>query len=137
MALEILNTKIELEKRLTNAFPSVKVAFPGVSFDPPTNELYFRCQMSIGKPDDPVIGAKYRRENITFQVFVVAPYNKGEAEAFTAAQQIFDLYARGMSISVSNLLIRTFESPRISGSMIVDNRLIVPVMIPVVVQVFN
>lgn len=137
MALEILNTKIELEKRLATGFPGVQIAYPSVSFTPPSNTLYLRCQMSIGKPDDPVFGIKYRRENITFQVFVVAPYNKGEAEAFTTAQQIAELYARGTSISVSNILIRMFESPHISGSMIIDNRVIVPVMIPVVVQVFN
>jgi hypothetical protein len=136
MSLEILNTKIELEKRLSTAFPTTPISYPSVAFTPSAS-TYLRCQLFVGKPDDPVIGVKYRRENMTFQVFVVCQHNKGEAEAFTIAQQISELYARGTSIQVSNLLIQIFRSPHISGSMIVDNRLVVPVMIQVVVQVFN
>lgn len=137
--MAILETKIALETRLATAFPTTKIAYPSVAFTPPIDQTYLRCQMMVGKPDDPVIGVKYRRENITFQVFVVSPYNKGEAEALTIARQIADLYARGTTISPSaNILIQTFDSPQIAGSLIVaDNRLVVPVIIPVVVQVFN
>ena len=134
----ILPTKIELEKRLQSNFPTTQIAFPSQSFTPPAPDvLYLRCQLQIGRPEDPVIGVKYRRENLTFQVFVMAPYNKGEAEAFTKAKLITDAYQRGTSIAGTNILIQIFKSPTISGSMIIDNRLVAPVLIPVVVQVFN
>jgi len=136
--MAILKAKIALESRLAAGFPSMQISYPSVQFTPPDNQAYLRCQMVVGKPDDPVIGAKYRRENISFQVFVIAPINKGEADAFTTAVAIADLYKRGTSIQYdANTLVQVFNSPQIAGSTPTTNHIIVPVIIPVTVQVFN
>ena len=135
--MAIKEAKIALETRLATAFPSIQIAYPAVAFTPP-EETYLRCQTVIGRPDDPVIGAKYRRENMTFQVFVISPINKGEAESLTVANTVFDTFKRGTSIHVSsNIIVQIFESPHIAGSSIAENRIIVPVLIPVSVEVFN
>lgn len=137
--MAILESKIALESRLSTAYPATPIAWPAVNFTPPADQLYLRTQIVVGKPDDPVRGVKYRRENLTFQVFVISPYNKGEAEALTFAKQIADLYKRGTLITTSNVNIQCqiFDSPQIAGSTPADNRIVVPVIIPVVVQVFN
>lgn len=137
MSIPILDAKILLEKRLRTAFPSTAIAVENVSFVPPENTLYLHCQLRIDEPSDPVFGAKYRRENLSFQVFVVGPYNKGSVESLTIAHQIRDLYQRGTSITFDNLIIQMFESPQISGSTIVNNRVVIPVLIPVTVEVYN
>jgi hypothetical protein len=126
-----------LEKRLATAFPTTAISYENVKFDPPDNANWLAVQTTIGKPDDPVFGAKYRRENLTFQVFVFGLLNKGTGAALDLAQDIRDLYERGTYIGVGNLRIQCFQSPQISGSMIVNNRVVVPVLIPVTVEVYN
>ena len=134
--MPIKKTKIILEQRLATGFPSLSIAYPNVSFTPP-DSLYLRCQMVVKKPEDPVRGSAYRRENIDFQVFVVAPYNKGEGEALDIASQVAELFKRGTSISGTGIIVQVFESPQIGGSGIAGNRLIIPVITNVVTQVFN
>lgn len=133
--MNVLPVKIELERRLSTGFPTTPIAYPSVSFTAPAG-LYLRCQIAPRGVEDPTRGDAYVRENYNFQVFVIGEINKGEAEVLTKAKQVADLYAKGMVIDVANLRIMTFKSPQIAGTTIVDSRLIAPVLIPVVVQVF-
>jgi hypothetical protein len=135
--VSIEKAKIELEKRLVAAYPALKVAFEGYSFTPPESEPYVYCQIRIDPPDDPVIGTMYRRENISFQLFVCGVFNSGTSEALSIASDLRDLYQRGTFMSVDNLRIHIFSSPQIGGSSIVNNRVMVPVLIPVTVEVYN
>lgn len=135
--MPILTAKIELEKRLKNQFPSTPIAFEAVSFTPPSDQLYLAVQMKIDRPDDPVLGSRYRRENLSFQVFVCGLTNVGMQETLTFARNISELYKRGTTIVSSNYRIQVFNTPQIAGSVVADNRVIVPVLIPVTVEVYN
>lgn len=132
--MSILKTKIALESRLFSNFPSIPIAPEGVSFTAPSGS-YLRVILQVNRPDDPVLGSMYHRENLTFQVFCVTESNKGTAAALTLAEQVSDVFRRGTFISVDNLRIHVFNTPQVSSVVVADNRLVVPVLIPVTVEV--
>lgn len=132
--MSILKTKIALESRLIANFPSTPIAPEAVGFTPPPGN-YFRVNLQIRRPTDPVLGSKYRRENLTFQVFVVVQANAGTADALALAEQVAQVFQRGTFISVDNLRIHVFNSPQINSAVLSDKRLVVPVLIPVTVEV--
>ena len=133
----LLDAKKALEKRLAAAFPTTKIAWEGVSFKAPSNELYLACQMVVGTPDEPTIGDLYYREVVNFQVFVMDVNNKGTANALQVAQQVRDLYAKGTSLVEGTTNLHITRVPMIPGADSVDGRIIVPVLIDVWVEVYN
>ena len=133
----VINTKRALERRLSQGLVGVQIAYENVSFTPPTNAAYVRTQFLISKPDDPVISDLYYRERITFQVFVIDLSNKGTASALTLAERIRALFKKGTTINESGTNIYVLNTPKISGTTIVNDRVIVPIMIEVVAEVYN
>lgn len=132
--MSISKTKIALESRLVTNFPSVPIAPEGVMFMAPTGN-YFRVNLQVNRPDDPVLGSRYRRENLQFQVFCVVEANKGVVGAYTLAEQVQSVFQRGTFITVDNLRIHVFTTPQVGSASAPDNRLVVPVFIPVTVEV--
>lgn len=135
--MTILKATIALDKRLATAFPSVTIVYEGQKVNPPTNSIYFRTQHVLLEPVDPVLGSRYRREPINYQVFVVSPTNLGVGEALTKAEEIQELYKRGTIISVDNLRIQIFNTPQIASATPISDKLVVPVIIPVTVEVYD
>lgn len=133
----ILNIKRALEQRLVTNFPTIPIAFEGVSFNPPDDKLYIRTQFIIRAPDDPTIGSKYYRERISFQVFVVDIANKGTGNALDKACQIRDVFDKGTFIDANGTRIHTFTTPQVSSAIIVENRIVVPVLIDIVGEVYR
>lgn len=130
----ILNTKRAAERKLsTLAYP---IAFENVEFTPNTG-VYLKTQFTIQSPDDPVIGDRYYRERITFQVFVTDDLGKGTANALTVAESIRALFDKGSTMNEAGTNIYVLNTPRISGSMVTKERLVVPIMIDLVVEVFS
>jgi hypothetical protein len=130
----ILNTKRAAERRLLTL--NLPVAFENVDFTPNTG-VYLKTQFQIQNPDDPVIGDKYYRERINFQVFVTDDLGKGTANALTVAESIRNLFQKGSFMSEVGTNIYVLDTPRISGSVVTKERLVVPVMIDLVAEVFN
>ena len=60
----ILNAKKAMERRLTTLVPVNNIAFEGVTFKPPNNQMYLAVQFRVNRPDEPVIGSKYYRERM-------------------------------------------------------------------------
>lgn len=132
--MPILKTKKAIQTRLTQAFPTTPIAYEGVSFDPP-DALHMRVQFVPGNPTDSVYGTKYYRENISFQVFVLAEANKGTSEVLTFAESVRELFDRGTSIDVDNIRIHVFTKPRVAGVGYADGRVLVPIYIQLTVEV--
>lgn len=132
----ILDTKKAVEKRLKAAFSTTNISWEGISFKP-SADLYLRTQFVIRNPDDPVIGDKYYRERISFQVFVCDVQNKGSSNAFSKAEEIRQLFQKGLTLTESQTHIYILNTPRIQGSIVAEDRLIVPVMIELVAEVFE
>ena len=131
----ILNVKKAFERRiLTLGHP---VAFEGVSFSPVSNQLYLRTTFKINPPDDPVIGDTYYRERVTFQVFVSDKSNAGTGNALTVAESVRSLFNKGLTLIEGPTRIYILGTAQIAGVMQASDRLVVPVLIDAVAEVFN
>jgi len=133
--MAIDKVKVALERHLSTMTPAVQTAFEGVSFKPTAGTMYQRAQLRIDDPDDPVLGKGYYRERVQFQVFVVAPSNKGTGAAIARAQLIRERFKKGTSLTESGVVLHVLETPRISGATSATDRVIVPVLINVVAEV--
>lgn len=133
----IINTKRALERRLKVNFPTTKIAFENSNFKTPSNELYLHTQLVILQPEDVVIGSKYYRERFSFQVFVCGLPNDGAYTTLNVAEQVRSLFEKGTYLEESGSRIHIWTTPRIDSPDIVEQRLIVPVIIPVTTEVYN
>jgi hypothetical protein len=132
--MSILKTQTALIDHLKTLTPTLPTAYEGVSFTPPTG-TYQRVQFLIQDPTDPVLGTGYYRENLELQIFVNSPNNKGVGEALSRAELLRVHFKKGLTIQKDTLRIHILETPRISGSAVIGDRLIVPILIPVVSEV--
>ncbi len=126
-----------MERHLAALTPSVPIAYEGVSFTPPQNQMYLHTQFVISQPDDPTIGDTYYRERMNFQVFVCDVLNKGTSTAIAKAEAIRSHFSKGSTFSESGTTIHILTTPRIANAEITEDRLVVPVLIEVVGEVYN
>lgn len=132
--MSVLKTQRALIKHLNLLVPAVATAYEGASFTSPAT-LYQRLQFRINQPDDPVFGTGYYRERIEMQIFVNAPTNKGTGEALTRAELLRTHFKKGTTITEDGILIHILETPQISGTMAIGDRIICPVLIDVTAEV--
>lgn len=131
----IVSIKRALERRLATL--SLPTAYESSTFNPVPNQLYLRVSFIISPPDDPVLGDKYYRERILFQVFVCDVLNKGTANAFTVAQQVRELFDKGFFANEDNVCINVISTPDIRSSIVTQDRLVVPVSIDILGEVWR
>lgn len=134
--MAIIEVKRAAERHLQNLTPVIPTAWEGVSFTPPS-ELYQRVQFIIQRPTDPVLGRGFYRENITMQVFVVGATNKGTAEVINRAELIRDHFSKGFTMLEDNIRIHVLNTPQVTGTSITSERVICPVLIELVVEVYS
>lgn len=132
---EIVNIKRACEKHLATLTPSLPTGFEGVDFTPP-NTMYQRCQFVVNTPDDPVFGTGYHRERVEFQVFVVDVSGKGTTSAIQRAELIRNHFAKGTTLVESGTPVHILSTPQIAGTKISQGRVIVPVLISAVAEVY-
>lgn len=136
MSSPISSTKRACERRLATISPSLPTAYENVAFTPPTG-MYLRTQFTVQDPEDPVYGKGYYRERITFQVFVCEELNKGTSNAQTKAETIRTLFTKGTSFTEDGYVIHVLQTPQIAGSVVTTDRLVIPVLIDLIVEVSN
>lgn len=134
--MAIVQIKRAAERKLSQLTPVVPTAHEGVSFDPPSG-LYQRVQFTIQAPDDPVLGTGFHRERITMQVFVVGDANKGTSEVINQAELIRAHFAKGLVLEENNVKIHVLRTPQIAGNTVVSERVICPVLIQLVAEVYS
>lgn len=132
--MSVLKTQSGLIKHLNTLVPSLPTAYEGLSFTPPSG-TYQRVQFRVNQPDDPVLGVGYYRERIEMQIFVNAPTNKGTGEALARAELLRTHFKKGTTISEAGVLMHILQTPQISGTIAVGDRIICPVLIDVTAEV--
>jgi len=132
----IQNIKRAAERRLNALTPTVTTAWEGVSFTPP-NTIYQRVQFTLQTPDDPVLGTGFHRERMTMQVFVVGAANKGTSEVINRAELIRAHFAKGLVLNEGSVKIHVLRTPQIAGNTVVSERVICPVLIELVAEVYS
>jgi hypothetical protein len=135
MASPINNAKRALERRLSTLTPSVPIAYEAVKFTPPAT-MYLACMFNVQQPEDPVLGDLYYRERLSFTVLVCDVLNKGTSTAIEKAEQIRALFPKGLVLTETDK-IYILSTPQIQGTTITQDRLIVPVTMSIVVEVFR
>lgn len=133
----LIDTKKAAERYLSTMTPSIPIAYEGVSFTPPVGQMYLRCQLVIGPPDDPTVGDKYYRERVTFQVFVCDVTNKGTGTALAKAEAIRTRFDKGLTLIEGTTRVHVTRTPQISGTILTDDRLVVPVFIELWAEVYK
>ena len=132
--MSVLKTERALIKHLNTLTPSLPTAYEGASFTP-TSATYQRIQFRISPPDDPVLGTGYYRERIEMQIFVNTASNKGTGEALSRAELLRQHFKKSTTLTEDGMLIHILETPRIAGTIVVGDRVICPVLIPVTAEV--
>lgn len=134
--MAIIEIKRAAERKLSTLTPALSTAYEGVSFNPP-NTMYQRVQFTIQTPDDPVLGTGFHRERMTMQVFVVGAANKGTSEVINRAELIRSHFAKGLVLQEGNVKIHVLRTPQIAGNTVVSERVICPVLIELVAEVYS
>jgi hypothetical protein len=134
--MAIIEIKRASERKLSALTPTVSTAWEGVSFEAPSG-MYQRVQFTIQTPDDPVLGTGFHRERVMMQVFVVGAVNKGTSEVINRAELIRNHFAKGLVLQEGNVKIHVLRTPQIAGNTIVSERVICPVLIELVAEVYS
>lgn len=134
--MAIIEIKRAAERKLSTLTPALPTAYEGVSFTPP-NTMYQRVQFTIQTPDDPVLGTGFHRERMQLQVFVVGAANKGTSEVINRAELIRNHFAKGLVLQEGNVKIHVLKTPQIAGNTVVSERVICPVLIDLVAEVYS
>ncbi len=134
--MSIIEAQTAVRRRLAALTPSLPTAFEGISFIPPTG-MYQRLQFVINPPTDPTLGAYYHRENIQVQIFVADKLDVGTAGAIARAQVLRDWFYKGLTLTESGVRMHVLRTPQIAGAAVTNDRIIVPVLIPLTVEVYS
>lgn len=135
--MAILEIKRAAERHLSNLSPAVSTAWEGASFNPPANQMYQRVQFLIRPVTDPVLGKGFHRENLSLQVFIAGMANKGSAEVLARAELVREHFAKGTTFLESGIRVHVLRTPQISGTSISGDRIICPVLIELVAEVYS
>lgn len=134
--MAVLEITQAAEQRLLEITPSIPTAFEGVHFEPPVG-MYQRCQFIISPPEDPVLGTGYYRERVEFQVFISSPAGLGVGDALARAELIRDKFKKGTYFTSGTIKIYVLNTPQVSGTVPLGDRVVVPVMISLVGEVYS
>lgn len=135
--MAIKEAKTAVRKHLNNLLPKYPTALEGISFTPPSSGMYQRLQFVISRPTDPVLGTGYYRENIEVQIFVVDKLDVGTTNAETRAELIRDWFHKGLTLTEGNFRMHVLKTPHVSSAAVAADKIIVPVLIPLTVEVFS
>ena len=135
--MAIAEIKRAAERHLSTLTPSVLTGYEGVTFNPPSNTIYQRVQFLIQNPEDPVLGTGFYRERISMQIFVVGMLNKGTSEVLNRAELIRNKFAKGLVLNEGNIKIHVLRTPQISGTTVASDRIVCPVIIELVAEVYS
>lgn len=134
---EILNIKKALERRLMSMTPAIDTGFEGVEFNPPVNTMYQRCQFMIMPPADPVFGVGYHREQLQLQVFIADIKGQGTRNLIGRAEMLRSTFPKGLYLMEGTTKIFILRTPQIGSVSTVQDRIIIPVIIPVIAEVYQ
>lgn len=130
----ILDAKRAVERRLIQAFPTTAVSLENVEFNP-TDTLYLRTAFRVNKPTDDSIGNDCYRENITFTVFVCDKLNKGTGNAINVAEQVRSTFYKRLTLQENTTRVHVLQVPQVGTAVKTVDRLVVPVVISLTVEV--
>ena len=109
-----------------------QVAWQNVEFNPP-DSLYLAVTYTFRKPNDDSVGANCKIKNANVNIYVMEELNVGTGNAFEVANEIEQLFQRGVTMEESNVRLMILNTPQISGSIPTTQRMVIPIIVPVTI----
>lgn len=135
--MAIIQIKRAAERHLATLTPTVATGYEGVTFEPPATAMYQRVQFIIQRPQDPVLGTGFYREIVSMQVFIAGLMNKGTADVISRAELIRNHFKKGTVFTENGVHIHVLRTPQVTGTTIASDRIICPVLIELVAEVYS
>lgn len=135
--MAILEIKRAAERKLAELTPVIPTAYESLAFTQPNSGMYQRVQFNINSPDDPTLGVGFHRERITMQVFISGEANKGTGEVLARAEMVRQLFRKGTFMLEGNIRIHVLSTPQIAGVSTYDARVVCPVLVELVGEVYS
>lgn len=133
--MSIKEIKAGLEKKLLELSPSIETAFESVSYTPTSGIPYQRVQL-IPKTRNTTQGSSHYRQEGDFQVFLLYPSGEGTGDILSRAEALREHFKRGTTIIEGSFTINITETPEIAGVQVIGDRVVTPVLITFVCEVF-
>ena len=127
--MSILDIKTAFEIKLSQMSPAISTSYESSAFTPVAGVPYQYVQLVPQTPENTVIDAPFYREQGEIQIFLAYPSNKGTGEVLKRAQAVRDHFKRGTNLVRNGLTILIYRTPTISGSQIVGDRVVVPIIV--------
>ena len=134
--MSIIKAEKAVRRHLLTLSPQLPTALEAIPFTAPTG-MYQRLQFVVNPPTDPTFGNYYHRENIQVQIFVADKLDVGTAGAITRAQTLRDLFHKGLTLVEDGVRMIILRTPQIAGATVAGDRVIVPVLIPLTVEIYD
>lgn len=135
MSVQIIKKLCRLH--LAELIPALPTAYEGMPFEVPSSGLYQRLQFVVQQPDDPTLGLGYYRERLEMQLFIVGPAGVGTSEVDTYAEQLRLHFRKGTVMVQDSIRVHVLRTPKISGTAVVQNRVMIPVLIDIVGEIYS
>lgn len=134
--MSIIEAEKAVRRHLLTLSPQLPTALEAIPFTAPAG-MYQRLQFVVNPPTDPTFGNYYHRENIQVQIFVADKLDVGTAGAIARAQALRALFHKGLTLTEGGIRMIILRTPQIAGATVAGDRVIVPVLIPLTVDVFE
>jgi len=131
------NIQDALELALNSLTPAILTAWPNVSIEPGSLELYQRADTLFAEPSNPTIGDGFYRELGYMQVTLYYPVQAGSRAAVTRAEMIRTLFKRGSTFTNGGIDVKIPRKPSLSLGNPQDGRYTVIVKIPFYADIFE
>lgn len=135
--MEISDIKRCTERYLSAAYPTTPISYEGVNFMAPPDVLSLAVQYILHDPTDPTVGTYFHFENMEMQVFVRGFTGSGTGSVLSTAESIKNLFKRGTTFLEGTTRIHVLHTPKIKGTIVTSDRLVVPVVIPLTAEVYS
>lgn len=132
----IAEAKTALRRHLVNAFPNIDIAVEGIPFDA-QHGTYLAVQFVIRSPIEPTYGPYYYREDIQMHIFVSDRLGIGTTNAENLADQIREVFYKGLTIVEGNYRIQILRRAHLQSAVVTSDRLVVPISLPFQVEVYR
>lgn len=115
----------------------IDTAYENVTFIPTAGKPYQKFTLMEAKPDNPTIGAGFKREKGYFEVDLFYPQGQGSGAARSRADSLIASLKRGTALSDGTYQATILPSPYTNPGRGDGDRYMLPVIIPYFANVFE
>ena len=125
--MSIVSITKALEKKLLQLTPSITTVFDATSSKPQADQPYQTVNVIPDAPLNTTLGDSYYREEGMLRIRLFYPDRSGKGAILQRAENIRDLFYRGLSLEQDSVIVIIQRTPRISGVSTIGDRLVLAI----------